>query len=42
MGKKAVQVIPHITNEIKVKSFTVLANTQDTDIVITEIGGNSR
>lgn len=35
---RTVQVIPHITNEIKSRVYRV-ANTQDTDIVITEIGG---
>ena len=33
-----VQVIPHITNEIKDKVYQV-ANERDLDIVITEIGG---
>ena len=33
-----VQVIPHITNEIKDRVYRV-ANEKDTDIVITEIGG---
>ena len=33
-----VQVIPHITNEIKEKVY-VLAKEQDVDVVITEIGG---
>ena len=33
-----VQVIPHITNEIKDRVFRV-ANEQDVDVVITEIGG---
>ncbi|NQX81857.1 MAG: CTP synthase [Flavobacteriaceae bacterium] len=35
---KTVQVIPHITNEIKEKMM-LLGNTGDYDIVITEIGG---
>lgn len=35
---RTVQVIPHITNEIKDRVYRV-AKTQDTDIVITEIGG---
>lgn len=35
---RTVQVIPHITNEIKSRVYRV-ANSQDTDIVITEIGG---
>ena len=35
---KTVQVIPHITNEIK-ERMQVLGNTGDYDIVITEIGG---
>ena len=35
---RTVQVIPHITNEIKDRVFRV-ARTQETDIVITEIGG---
>ncbi len=35
---KTVQVIPHITNEIK-NRIKVLARDKDTDIVITEIGG---
>ena len=33
-----VQVIPHITNEIKEKIFQV-GNSENTDVVITEIGG---
>lgn len=33
-----VQVVPHITNEIKEKIYSVAKHT-DTDIVITEIGG---
>lgn len=35
---RTVQVIPHITNEIKDRVYRV-AKTQTTDIVITEIGG---
>lgn len=35
---KTVQVIPHITNEIK-ERIQILGNTGDYDIVITEIGG---
>jgi len=35
---KTVQVIPHVTNEIK-KRMCLLAETGDYDIVITEIGG---
>ncbi len=35
---KTVQVIPHITNEIKSRVYRVAKN-QQTDIVITEIGG---
>ena len=35
---RTVQVIPHITNEIKDRVYRV-AKTQETDIVITEIGG---
>lgn len=35
---RTVQVIPHITNEIKSRVYRV-AKTQTTDIVITEIGG---
>lgn len=35
---KTVQVIPHITNEIKDR-IQILGNTGDYDIVITEIGG---
>lgn len=35
---KTVQVIPHITNEIKARVYRV-ANDHQTDIVITEIGG---
>ena len=35
---RTVQVIPHITNEIKSRVYRV-AKHQDTDIVITEIGG---
>jgi CTP synthase len=35
---RTVQVIPHITNEIKERVYRV-ARTQETDIVITEIGG---
>ena len=35
---RTVQVIPHITNEIKERVYRV-AKTQETDIVITEIGG---
>ena len=34
---KTIQVIPHITNEIKEKIYSF--NNTDTDIVITEIGG---
>ncbi len=34
---RTVQVIPHITNEIKQRVFSV--GTEDTDVVITEIGG---
>lgn len=37
-GGKTVQVIPHITNEIKSRVYRV-AQQQQTDIVITEIGG---
>ena len=33
-----VQVIPHITNEIKERVYKV-SNEQDVDVVITEIGG---
>lgn len=33
-----VQVIPHITDEIK-RRFEILANTGDYDVIITEIGG---
>ena len=36
---KTVQVIPHITDEIK-KSFYILGETEEYDIVITEIGGS--
>ena len=35
---KTVQVIPHITNEIK-ERMQILGKTQDYDIIITEIGG---
>jgi CTP synthase len=35
---RTVQVIPHITNEIK-RRITVVAETTDSDIVIVEIGG---
>ena len=35
---RTVQVIPHITNEIKSRVYRA-ANNNDTDIVITEIGG---
>lgn len=35
---KTVQVVPHITNEIK-RHFQLIGKTQDVDIVITEIGG---
>ncbi|RRO22146.1 CTP synthase [Flavobacteriaceae bacterium 14752] len=35
---KTVQVVPHITNEIK-ERIQILGNTGDYDIVITEIGG---
>lgn len=35
---KTVQVVPHITNEIK-RNFALLGETQKYDIVITEIGG---
>lgn len=35
---RTVQVIPHITNEIKSRVYRV-AQSQETDIVITEIGG---
>ena len=35
---KTVQVVPHITNEIKDR-FQLLGNTGDFEIVITEIGG---
>lgn len=35
---RTVQVIPHITNEIKERVYRV-AQTEETDIVITEIGG---
>jgi len=35
---KTVQVVPHITNEIK-RNFALLAETGDYDIIITEIGG---
>ncbi|MFI5251492.1 MAG: CTP synthase [Bacteroidota bacterium] len=35
---RTVQVIPHITDEIK-RRFEVLANTGDYDVIITEIGG---
>lgn len=35
---KTVQIIPHITDEIK-KRIQILGNTNDYDIVITEIGG---
>lgn len=35
---KTVQVIPHITNEIK-RRIKLLGNTGDYDIIITEIGG---
>ncbi|NBN99420.1 MAG: CTP synthase, partial [Flavobacteriia bacterium] len=35
---KTVQVIPHITNEIKDR-IQELANNQDFDLIITEIGG---
>src|SRR5574344_685839 len=36
--RATVQVIPHITNEIKSK-LVAAANAKDTDIVIVEIGG---
>ncbi len=36
-GGRTVQVIPHITNEIKSKVYSV--GSDETDIVITEIGG---
>ena len=35
---KTVQVIPHITDEIK-RNFKILGDTGDYDIIITEIGG---
>ncbi len=35
---KTVQVVPHITNEIK-RNITILGETGDYDIIITEIGG---
>ena len=35
---KTVQVVPHITNEIK-ERILLLGNTEDYDIIITEIGG---
>ena len=35
---KTVQVIPHITDEIK-RNFNLLANKHDYDVIITEIGG---
>ena len=35
---KTVQVVPHITNEIK-RRFQLLADSGDYDIIITEIGG---
>ncbi len=35
---KTVQVVPHITNEIK-RHFQLIGKTQDVDIIITEIGG---
>jgi CTP synthase len=35
---KTVQVVPHITNEIKDR-MQLLGNSGDYDIVITEIGG---
>ncbi len=35
---KTVQVVPHITNEIK-ERIQILGNTGDYDIIITEIGG---
>ncbi|MCX7714229.1 MAG: CTP synthase [Clostridia bacterium] len=35
---RTVQVIPHITNEIKSRVYRV-GNTESTDVVITEIGG---
>lgn len=35
---KTVQVIPHITNEIK-ERMQILGNSQDYDVIITEIGG---
>ena len=35
---KTVQVVPHITNEIK-ERMELLGNSGDFDIVITEIGG---
>lgn len=35
---KTVQVVPHITNEIK-RNFQLIGKTQDVDIIITEIGG---
>jgi CTP synthase len=36
--RKTVQVVPHITNEIKDR-MQLLGNSGDYDIVITEIGG---
>ena len=35
---KTVQVIPHITNEIK-ERMQILGNSGDYDVVITELGG---
>ncbi|MDA0608548.1 MAG: CTP synthase [Bacteroidetes bacterium] len=35
---KTVQVVPHITNEIK-ERIQILGNSEDFDVVITEIGG---
>jgi CTP synthase len=36
---RCVQVIPHITDEIKARIRTVAQESQDTDVVIVEIGG---
>ena len=36
---RTVQVIPHITNEIKERMYR-LGKSKETDVVITEIGGN--
>ena len=36
---ETVQVIPHITNEIKERLYRVAEHHADTDVVITEIGG---